>query len=199
MHLFYWCPIMFGYIYRTTNKINGAIYVGQHHGEFDPRYFGSGNIILKAIKKYGKDNFSVEKLLIAENQNQLDELEIREIDNHRKCHPSEKIYNIARGGLGHAGPFSKEHIEKLAALNRSEKKQLIMKLVKRGPHSKESIELMRKAKLGKVHSDETKRKMSESQKAFNSFRSKESNRLRSETMKRTLALKKQNLKTINNQ
>ena len=43
---------MFGYIYKTTNKINNKIYIGQHkHADFDKQYYGSGKIILEAIKK----------------------------------------------------------------------------------------------------------------------------------------------------
>lgn len=41
---------MFGYIYKTTD-INDKVYIGQHHGEFDINYFGSGKIISKIIKK----------------------------------------------------------------------------------------------------------------------------------------------------
>jgi hypothetical protein len=45
-----------GIIYLTTNQINGKIYIGQtsinKHG-----YIGSGKLLKKAIKKYGKNNF----------------------------------------------------------------------------------------------------------------------------------------------
>lgn len=44
---------MFGYIYKTTD-INDKVYIGQHHGEFDINYFGSGKIISKIIKKRKK-------------------------------------------------------------------------------------------------------------------------------------------------
>jgi len=37
------------YIYKTTNLINGKIYVGQTTIE-DPNYLGSGLLIMKAIK-----------------------------------------------------------------------------------------------------------------------------------------------------
>lgn len=46
-------------IYKITNKINGKIYIGkQSHNNF--LYYGSGELIKKAIKKYGKDNFTKE-------------------------------------------------------------------------------------------------------------------------------------------
>lgn len=43
-------------IYKTTNKINGKIYVGLDTKN-NPKYLGSGKIIKFAIKKYGKENF----------------------------------------------------------------------------------------------------------------------------------------------
>ena len=43
---------MFGYIYKTTNLINGKIYIGQHKSEvFDNSYYGSGKLIGRAITK----------------------------------------------------------------------------------------------------------------------------------------------------
>ena len=43
---------MYGYIYLTTNLINGKKYIGQHRSkEFDKSYFGSGVVLLKALEK----------------------------------------------------------------------------------------------------------------------------------------------------
>ena len=45
---------MYGYIYVTTNLINGRKYIGQHaKPEFDESYYGSGTALKPAIKKYG--------------------------------------------------------------------------------------------------------------------------------------------------
>ena len=50
---------MYGYVYKTTNLINGKTYIGQHKsGYFDIGYKGSGKLIKRAIKKYGKDKFT---------------------------------------------------------------------------------------------------------------------------------------------
>lgn len=56
---------MYGYIYKTTNLVNGKIYIGKHKAsEFDPNYKGSGTTYLSnAFKKYGRDNFKVELLI----------------------------------------------------------------------------------------------------------------------------------------
>lgn len=53
---------MIGYIYCTTNKINGKKYIGRHEAsEFEPeKYIGSGTLLIRAINKYGRENFSCE-------------------------------------------------------------------------------------------------------------------------------------------
>ena len=39
-------------IYKTTNLVNGKVYVGQEKWN-NPNYLGSGKILRLAIKKYG--------------------------------------------------------------------------------------------------------------------------------------------------
>ena len=57
-------------IYKTTNLINGKIYIGQDL-ENNPNYFGSGLIFKKAILKYGKNNFKKEILEYCFNKQEL--------------------------------------------------------------------------------------------------------------------------------
>ena len=45
------------FIYLTTNVINGKQYIGSHNGEINDSYLGSGKLLIKSIKKYGKENF----------------------------------------------------------------------------------------------------------------------------------------------
>ena len=42
----------YGIIYKTTNLINGKIYIGQTTNVDDRNYLGSGVIISKVIKKW---------------------------------------------------------------------------------------------------------------------------------------------------
>jgi len=48
-------------IYKTTNKINGKIYIGKDTTS-NPQYLGSGKLIKRAILKYGVENFTKEIL-----------------------------------------------------------------------------------------------------------------------------------------
>ena len=87
---------MYGYIYKTVNLINQHVYIGQKKGKFNPEYFGSGKLIVRAIKKHGLKCFKVRQIASAEDRAELDVLEIHYINKYRKTHVT---YNIADGGL----------------------------------------------------------------------------------------------------
>jgi len=63
------------YIYKTTNLINGKIYIGKSEKHFNPNYYGSGILLKKSVKKYGIENFSVE---LIEKCDSIEELNYRE-------------------------------------------------------------------------------------------------------------------------
>lgn len=89
---------MYGYIYETTNLINGKKYIGQHHAsEFEWWYKGSGKLIKKAFDKYGFDNFEVKLLENCNSKEELDEKEIYWI-NYYDAVNSNNYYNLAEGG-----------------------------------------------------------------------------------------------------
>lgn len=83
-------------VYKTTNLINGKIYIGQD-SKNNPRYFGSGLTIKKAVKKYGVKNFVKEILEYCDTKEQLSERETYWIEYFDST--NKKIgYNISKGG-----------------------------------------------------------------------------------------------------
>lgn len=86
-------------VYKTTNLLNNMIYVGVHkHPSKRGEYFGSGKLLLLAVKKYGKDNFKKEILFEFKTSNEAYKKEA-EIVNH-KFISSPMTYNIQIGGTG---------------------------------------------------------------------------------------------------
>lgn len=85
------------YVYLTTNLVNGKKYIGQHHGELNDSYLGSGALIKKAIDKYGKNNFSKIILEICEDYEALNIAERKWIKFYNAV-KSNVFYNIAEGG-----------------------------------------------------------------------------------------------------
>lgn len=90
----------YGYIYMTTNIIDGKIYVGKKKGVFNPYYFGSGLKLINAVNKYGKRNFIVKVITYAKNKCELNILEKRYIAEYKQVLNKDKFYNIAEGGDG---------------------------------------------------------------------------------------------------
>ena len=103
---------MYGYIYLTTNTINGRMYIGKHKSEiYDSKYYGSGKILLQAIKKYGLENFNNEIIDEANNEYELNQKEKYFINLYMQQY-GEKMYNIALGGDGGDTYSSKTNEEK---------------------------------------------------------------------------------------
>lgn len=93
---------MYGFIYITTNHINGKRYIGQKKYDKEgawKNYLGSGIHLKRAIKKYGKDNFSKEIVEECDSKEKLDEREIYWISFYNAV-DSDNFYNIASGGDG---------------------------------------------------------------------------------------------------
>lgn len=90
----------FGLIYLITNKINGNQYVGQTRAlDTFKTYWGSGKILIRAMRKNGRENFSKEIILYSyENQEELDALERFYIEEYNTLVPNG--YNIEKGGGG---------------------------------------------------------------------------------------------------
>lgn len=67
---------MYGFIYITTNLVNGKKYLGQRkYSKGWESYLGSGVAFKKALKKYGKENFKREIIVEAETAEELNQFE----------------------------------------------------------------------------------------------------------------------------
>jgi hypothetical protein len=92
-------------VYKTTNTINGKIYIGKHQtNNIDDGYLGSGILLTRAIRKYGKQNFSKEILKFFECDEDMNAYEA-EIVNEEFVNRN-NTYNLCVGGQGGAGPSS---------------------------------------------------------------------------------------------
>lgn len=94
-------------IYKIINLINGKIYIGQTIESLDKRWrrhcskYNLKNMaISRAIKKYGKENFTIEKICECSNQDELNASEKYYIILFNSRTPNG--YNILEGGNGGA-------------------------------------------------------------------------------------------------
>lgn len=160
-------------IYKTTNLLNGKIYIGQDLYN-NPNYYGSGIRLKNAIKKYGKENFRKDILEYCTSQEQLNSREKHWIACFKSTDRSIG-YNISPGGDG--GPLFKgyKHTEETKAKMRevhtgvglSEEARKKISLSKKGKKRSEEIRrkmsdyrMGNKFHLGKKHTPEAKLKMS---------------------------------------
>jgi group I intron endonuclease len=106
-------------IYLVTNTLNSKIYVGQSTKN-DPNYLGSGTLISKAIKKYGRQHFKKEILEIVENEDLLDEREIFWIAEFQQ--KGYQLYNLQEGGRG----WSKKVLDEYWKKRRKDEHQALL-------------------------------------------------------------------------
>lgn len=170
---------MYGYIYKTTNLINGKIYIGQKKSTIflGEKYLGSGIELVSAIKKYGKENFKVELIEELPTKKKLDEREIYWIDKYNSRN-KQIGYNIAEGGEG-GDTLSQLSEEKLLACKQkmskshkgrivSEKTRKKLSEINKGKYylTEEAKERVRQKLIGRVQTEEEKEKRKISRKKF---------------------------------
>lgn len=108
---------MKGYIYKITNKVNGKSYIGQtrytiefrwrqHLHKKDNTYFHN------AIRKYGADNFIVEKL----EECNIEDLNEKEIYYIAKYNTFKDGYNLTIGGDGNRTLLLDDKYDEISAL-----------------------------------------------------------------------------------
>ena len=158
-----------GYIYKTTNLVNKRCYIGKKNKpEFDSGYYGSGIALQSAIKKYGKQNFTVEVLYWATTVEELNQLEIKAIAEHKSVN---NTYNIAIGGDG--GDTTSNHPNKTVVVKKRGNgiKNWHSSLTEEAKIERgKKISIAKKGKSngheGLVHSDSTKQKMRNANKDY---------------------------------
>ena len=120
----------YGFIYITTNMINGKKYIGQRRFKNNWQdYLGSGVLLKEQLRKYGKENFTRKIIAIAYSRKELNDLEVEFIKNHDAVNSGD-YYNLSSGGGGgtynvkdnefkkrQCGFKIKDKIKKIAKLN----------------------------------------------------------------------------------
>lgn len=115
------------YIYKITNLLDGKVYIGQHTTtNLDDGYFGSGKHIIRAVKKYGKENFRKEIQGFYEDKDELNYMERVFVD--QTFLDRADTYNLALGG-GNV-QFSEQHKKHLSEALRKSAKRPEVKLKK---------------------------------------------------------------------
>lgn len=153
-------------IYLTTNLVTGKKYIGLH-SKNNNKYFGSGTLILKAIKKYGKQNFQKEILEESDDIIEANRLERCYIDMYNAVN-DDNFYNLSYGGEGISGrKHSSNTCSKISnALKKAYETDLELRYkvgsANRGkPSTQEKILKISKVNTGKLRSNECKKLLSD--------------------------------------
>jgi len=164
------------YIYRIVNELNGKDYIGKRlcPKSFTPKtdtYFGSGLVVNRAFKKYGKENFRKE--ILVENIKTVEEINSLEISYIKKYKENGKaVYNISEGGDGGdtllyaSEEKKKEFCKNCSIVGKKYYKEHPEEVIKISKRTKKLWEnqdyrlLQAKKRIGQKRTEETKKKMS---------------------------------------
>ena len=92
-------------IYKTINLINGKYYIGKHKTKnLNDGYLGSGKLLKRAIRKYGKRNFVKEILLECSSEEEMNQKEKELVIL------SGETYNLCEGGFGGFGYINRNNL-----------------------------------------------------------------------------------------
>ncbi len=105
----------FHYIYKTICLVTGKYYIGMHSTDnLQDGYKGSGKVLWYSIRKYGKENHSVEILEFVSDRKLLilreEEIVTKEIVSDPMC------MNIREGGKGGWDHLTKEQLANASKL-----------------------------------------------------------------------------------
>ena len=157
-------------VYRITNIVNNKTYIGVHStNDINDSYFGSGNNIKAAIKKYGIDNFVKEIIFDLPTRKQALDKEYELVTETYVS--SDYTYNIALGGgrsVYSAGDehhwWGRQHSEETKAkISASRLGKKLPACARKGEsNGMFGVTGEDHPNWGTTHSDTTKAKMSES-------------------------------------
>lgn len=165
-------------IYKTTCLVNRKTYIGKHITQnLDDGYLGSGKLIRRAIDKYGVENFHKEILHVFDNEADMNAKE-RELVT--EAYVLQKTnYNLCVGGQGGWSYVNRELPNGMTGKKQSDTQKLAAHTHMSGMHEDKEWHKRISTKGGKnstgftgmTHSQETRRKMSESKKGYGSGKS----------------------------
>jgi group I intron endonuclease len=151
------------YVYEIQNLIDNKKYIGfcSKTPNKSLNYFGSGNLINRAIKKYGKENF--QKIILKEFNNEYDARLYEEylIRKHNAI-ADPMYYNLTKGGGGGFSENCKtrqKSIETREKISKSNTGRIVSEETRKKLHDK--LKGTKPWNTGIPRSEETKRKLSE--------------------------------------
>lgn len=165
-------------VYKTTCLINNKEYIGVHiTRNLNDWYYGSGKALVRALKKYGKENFKKEILFVCDTPEEMFAKE-RELVNEDYI-KRDDVYNLILGGIGshtsiRAGQDSfmygrkhseetKQKLREAAKYNRTEEYRKRLSISKQNI-SEETRKKLSEANSGRKHSEESRKNMKDAAK-----------------------------------
>ncbi len=154
---------MYYTIYKVTNKLSGKFYIGKHEtNNLDDNYYGSGVHLKRAIKKYGKENFTKEILFVFDTEEEMNAKEKELVTDELIL--SESNYNKGPGGEGGAHFKGRKHSEETIQKIKLKRKEQVITYETRCKISESNIQRHKNGTLGigmtgKTHAAETKKKI----------------------------------------
>lgn len=176
---------MFYTIYKITNQIDGKFYIGSHKTkDLNDSYMGSGKYLIHAQKKYGIENFKKEILFVFETADEMYAKEAEIVNEDFLA--TENTYNLKIGGhggwdyLNDKDKFDnpthrRDHMKMMSDEGKEARQKKLAELHKDPGWKSEFKKKSRESQirrvnspeyvpgfLGKTHTEETKKKMSDS-------------------------------------
>ena len=152
-HIFIYNLTKIHYTYKITNKINSNFYIGKHTHDIQlnkkDNYYGSGELIIKSIKKYNIENFDKEILAYYRSANCA--LIGESIVLTKDVVKLPNCYNMKPGGQG--GSVKGRKMSEASIFKRTKSQKGLKR-------SAETCAKLSKAKKGHIKSEETRKKLS---------------------------------------